>query len=446
MRAPSKSSATEGHDPNSHDAGRMRFLSVVWRLTGANSLIVILALATSPILARALGPSGRGELAAIFTLITLAPWISDLGLTAFLTRERARGEPSGLLLGSAMPLALSASLIGVLAAVPLAHLMGQSRPTVVLFIELGLFTLPFSVFAQTLYGLLVGEERWRIIVWAKVLGTAVPAAAIVVLSLLGHLTVENVAIVYLISNFIALAPFLIALRHSIPWRWRWGTTRRAFSFGVKSWLTTIAVTTNARVDQLIMAGVVSSRELGLYALAVTLAGASGSLIGAVSNALFPRIAGGEAALGARACRISTTGVTVLGVGIAISAPVFVPAVFGSDFSAAVPILLVLLAASISSVAGQILTTIVTARAQGVGLAITIPGLLVLLPSAGAMGAAWISLASYTATTAIVLVAAVRLLELPATAFLVPRREDLDWILARFDARRRRRVAEVRSVG
>src|SRR5215217_4054746 len=87
---------------------RVRFTSVVWRLTGANALITVLALVTSPLLARTLGPDGRGELAAIFTVPSLAPWISDLGLSAYLARERARSEPRGLLLGSVMPVAIAA--------------------------------------------------------------------------------------------------------------------------------------------------------------------------------------------------------------------------------------------------------------------------------------------------------------------------------------------------
>jgi O-antigen/teichoic acid export membrane protein len=428
---------------------RMRFVSVVWRLTSANALIAVLALVTSPILARALGPSGRGELAAIFTVLTLAPWITDLGLTAYLTRERARGEDAGLLLGSVMPLAVAGSVIGVAAAIPVAHLLGQGREDVIFFLEIGLLTLPVGVFIGTLYGLLVGEERWRVIVGARVLNAALPAAAIVGLSLVGAVTVPHVAIAYLVTTIVGNAPYLLALRRSRPWKFRRKVSVEALAFGVKSWLATVAITANARLDQLFMAGLVSSTQLGLYALAVTLSSVSSSLVGAVSNAVFPRIALGEAQLGARACRLSMAMVLVFNLLIGASSPFLVPVVFGADFSGAVPMLLILLVASVCAVGVQILTSIVTAggdpaataRAQGVGLAITIPGLVFLLPSFGGIGAAWISLASYTASLIIVLRAAVALFDLPFHRFLLPHRSDWTWLRGRLASIRARRAGD-----
>jgi len=417
----------------------MRFASVVWRLTGANALLAVLAVITSPILAHALGPAGRGELAAIFTVLTLAPWISDLGLTAYLARERAQGRDASLLLGSVIPVAFAASLVGVATAIPIAHLLGRGRADVTYFVSLGLFILPVSVFIQTLYGLVLGEERWRIIVWVRVLSAALPAAAIVGLSLADSVTVSNVSIAYLSTGILSNIPLLIALSGSLPWRFRWSVTVSSVLFGLKSWIGTIANTANARLDQLLMAGLVSSTQLGLYALAVTLSSISSSLVAAVANALFPRIAGGEYELGARACRMAIAMVSILSVLIASCSPILVPIVFGEAFSGAVPMLLILLGAGVCFVAVQILNSTVTAggdpasaaRAQATGLAITIPGLILVLPTYGGVGAAWISLASYLATLTIVLRAAVRLFKLPAHAFLIVRRSDITWLRTRF---------------
>jgi O-antigen/teichoic acid export membrane protein len=422
---------------------RMRFASVVWRLTGANALLAVLAVVTSPILAHALGPGGRGELAAIFTVLTLAPWISDLGLTAYLARERALGRDVSLLLGSVIPVAMAASLVGVAAAIPVAHLLGRGRADVTFFVALGLFLLPLSVFIQTLYGLVLGEERWRIVVWVRVLSAALPAVAIVALSLAGSVTVSHVSIAYLAAGILGNIPLLIALHGSRPWRFQWSVSVSSLIFGLKSWIGTVANTANARLDQLLMAGLVSSTQLGLYALAVTLSTISSSLITAVANALFPRIAGGEFRLGAQACRIAITLVLVLSLLIAACSPTLIPIVFGQAFSGAVPMLIILLGASVCFVAVQILSSTVTAggdpasvaRAQAVGLAITIPGLIIFLPGYGGVGAAWISLVSYLATLAVVLRAAVRLFELPVHTFLIVRRSDITWLRTRLARRR-----------
>lgn len=62
---------------------------------------------SGPLLARALVPEGRGDLAAILLPITLAPVLFGLGLGTFVTRETARGRPLSVLLGSVGPLIIN---------------------------------------------------------------------------------------------------------------------------------------------------------------------------------------------------------------------------------------------------------------------------------------------------------------------------------------------------
>jgi O-antigen/teichoic acid export membrane protein len=419
-------------------------VAVVARLTGVNVLVVLVAFVTSPILARALGPAGRGELAAIFAVLTVAPWIAELGVTAYLATAHAkRSHRLGVLLGSSMPIILGASLVGVALAVPIAHLLGQGRHDVITFVEIGLYLLPVAVFTQSLYGVVVGEERWGVVILSRLLSTGIAAVGIVVLSLVGELTVANAAIAYLVSALASGLPFLVGLRGSRPWRFERAVASEGLAFGVRSWLSTIASNGNARLDQLMMAALVDSTQLGLYALAVTLATASGGLIAAVANALLPRVAAGEAMLAARACRITMVLVAALGAAIAIVSPFAVPLVFGSDFRGTVPMLVVLLGASVFFVPGQVLGSAVlaagdpgaTARSQVVGLVITVPALIVLLPSTGGMGAAVISLVSYAVSFAIILAAATRNFGLPWRTFVLPTRADLAWLRERLRRRR-----------
>ena len=432
MSASSLSPGPESYEKDLQ--ARLPFASVVWRLTGANALLTILAFVTSPILARSLGPAGRGELAAITTVLLLAPWISDLGLSAYLARERARSQPRGELLGSVIPIALAASLVGAAAAVPIGNLLGQGRETVERFVEITLLMLPLTVFVQTLYGLVLGEQRWRTIVLIRVLAAAIPALAIVGLALADTLTVESAAVAYIIATLVANVPLLVGLQGSRPWRFRRSVSKSALAFGLKSWVNTIAHTSNARLDQLLMAALVSSRQLGLYTLAVTISTVSSSLMTAVSNALFPRVAEGEAELAARATRVATTMVLVLNLLIGVTSPFLVPLVFGESFAGSVPMLAILLGASVVQVAGLVLCSTLTAagdpasaaRSQVIGLAITIPALLILLPSGGGIAAAWISLVAYFVSLTIALISAVRLFELPMHSFLFPKTSDMSW--------------------
>ncbi len=413
-----------------------RLGAVVSRLTGVSLLNVVFAFITSPILARALGPAGRGEVAAIFAVLGIAPWVSELGVAAFLARERARRSCSfGVLVGSSVPITLVASLVGVAFAVPLAHLLGRGRPVVVDFIEIGLFALPLSASVQMLSGIAMGDQRWWLIMLPKLLSSGGTTIAIVTLWLCGALTVTSVAVTYLVAGLVANIPLLLVLRGSWPWHFVGPVARRGIAFGARSWLSTLASTGNSYLDQVLMAGLVSSRQLGLYSLAVTVSTGSGSLVSATAAAVFPRVAAGDSELAARACRVTLLLVVVPSALFAASSPILVPFVWGHAFAGAVPMVVVLLGASLFYVPGQVLGSALvaagnpsaTARGQLVGLVITVPALVVVLPLAGGIGASWVSLAAYAATFAVILRAAAQEFGLPYGKLLMVTPTDLRWL-------------------
>lgn len=428
-----------GHASTESPLRRPRFATVVGRLAGVNGLIYLFAFVTSPILARTLHPSGRGEVAAVFAVVGLAPLLADLGLYMYVAREQARGvRARGEVLGSVLPIGIATSLVGVLLAVPIAHLLGQGRREVVFFIEIGLWMLPLNVFLQTLYGALLGGERWNALLAARVLSSAGPALAIIGLRLAGHLTVATACVTYIVAGLIANIPFLVGLRGTRPWRFHRSIAREGLAFGSKSWLSQVATQGNLRLDQLLMAAAVSSRQLGFYALAVTLATLSNALIQAVSNALLPRVAIGQRMLAARACRVTTAMVVVYGVVLALCGPILVPLVFGSAWRPAVPMLIVLLGANVFLAPGQLLGAAViaagdpsaSARSQTVGLVITVVGLIILLPIAAGLGAAVVSLLAYAASFVVVLGAARRHFGVRTREFLILNPSDIQWFRSR----------------
>ncbi len=429
-----------------------RFDAVVARLTVVNLLPTVMATITSPILARALGPAGRGQVAAIFAILTLSPWIAEAGVSAFLSRERARrSHPLGVLIGSTLIITLAGALAGVILAVPIAHLVGHGRHAVVEFLEIGLFVLPATVFAQTFYGICVADQDWGAVMAARLLNSAGPTVTIVVLSLIGRLTVDTAAAAYLVWGLVASLPFLRALRGSRPWRFQASIARQGLGFGVRSWLSTMASTGNLQLDQVLMAGLVSSRQLGLYSLAATLAGASAALMTAVSNAIVHRSATGDAELVARASRMTMLIVLVLAIVISVVSPVVVPFVFGDPFRPMIPMLIILLAASVVYMPAQVLGAALiaggnpsaAARGQLAGLILTVPALVIVLPFAGGVGAACVSLAAYSLTFVIMLVASARTFRQRYRALTLVNGDDLDWLRARVAGMVRIRAGQIR---
>ncbi|HEY5344150.1 MAG TPA: polysaccharide biosynthesis C-terminal domain-containing protein, partial [Solirubrobacteraceae bacterium] len=123
-----------------------------------------------------------------------------------------------------------------------------------------------------------------------------------------------------------------------------------------------------------------------------------------------RMAGGDQRLTPQVSRIAVLLVAVSCVAIAAIAPVAVPLVYGAGFSAAVPMLLILLLNPIPGTVVAVLSSALTGsgrpgatlKPQAVGLLIGAPLLVVLLPRFGGLGAAGITVLSSCITASLLL--------------------------------------------
>ncbi|MEJ7787114.1 MAG: oligosaccharide flippase family protein [Solirubrobacteraceae bacterium] len=419
---------------------------MVSRLTSVNVASLALGLVTGPIIARVLGAEGRGELAAITAVLAMAPWLLDFGLSLWLARERALGGRRSELLGAALLPALACSLTGVAAAIPLSHALGADRAVVVTFLQIGLFLMPVNVLLQALGGLALGESRWPLVAAARIIANVLPAVVIIALAAAGHLTVATAAAASMCGTVLSGLVFLPVVRGMDKLVFSVQRAGSAVAFGAKSWLSTIALAGNFRLDQILMAGLVTSRELGLYAVAVTIATLTGTLFGAVSSAVFPRVAQGDGALVARSCRVTVLIVGVTGVGLAAVSPTLIPFVFGEQFRGAVPMVLILLVASVPGAPASVLSSALNAannpgaamRAELVALALTVPALIILLPDLGGRGAALVSLGAYAIKLVLQVNAGCRTFDFPASSFLVPNWDDIVWLKRQWGGRSRSR--------
>ncbi len=414
------------------------FGGVVARLTGVNGVLVLLALITGPVQARVLGPDGRGELAAIITVLVLAPVILDFGLADFVTRERARRGPSGRVLGTAIPLALAFSLIGVAVAWPLGELIGQGRDVVEGFVRLSLLMMPVFVFGWMVIGVARGAQRFEVIRRWQLIGAGGSGVGILGLAAVRELTVSSAVIATMAMNTTALAVSLPVLRGAGPWRLDRRIVRPALAFGARSWLAALSAVGNHRLDQAALAVVVSSAELGHYAVAASLTAIASGFVGAVMTAMLPRVAQEGGAAVPRIVRVS---VLILAVSLALLtavSPMAVPLLFGSEFDEAIPLVAILAVATllmgVSAVIGSALQGVGRpqdfARPQILGLVITIAGLALMLGPLEAIGAAVVSCVAYAVVLAGTVRAATRAFATTSTMLLLPRRDDVRWLVTR----------------
>jgi O-antigen/teichoic acid export membrane protein len=404
------------------------------RLTVANALAGAAGLITGPLLARALGASGRGDLAAILVPFSLAPSVLSLGIPAYAYRELPRGRPVDEIIGSLGLPVLALGIAGALAAVPVADALAGGRGTVRLFLVIGFLSMPIVTVAGLVASSLGALERWRRVVATRLIPFVVAFAAIIVLYAVGRLTVATAAAATLLGALLSLLPGLSLLTERGRPVFRLAVAREGVGFGLKSWVGGLAMIANARLDQLLMITVVAPRELGLYAVATTLAGASTLATGALAPPLMTRMAAGQTYLLPQALRITLAATVALNVTLGLATPVLLPALFGPEFHDAVAMAIVLLAANVSFAGASILSAalqadgapLIPSLGEGIALVVTVAGLAALLGPLGGLGAAIVSLAAYSASFVFQLIMARRRIDAPLTAYLLPSRVDLRW--------------------
>lgn len=375
---------------------------------GVTFAIQGLTLVTGILLARELGPEGRGALAAVVLWPSLLAIIGSLGLSDALTFSAARREADrGALVGTAIGLALvqSAVLVGigfVLEPIVL-HRYDQSTITSA---YLMLAFIPLSMAALCLMGALNGQGRMVDYHLLRGLVFLLTLLAVAAQAATDELTVRGGVLAYVVANALTFGvAYVRAAQRRPPLRFERPLARRLLAFGVRSHASNVTVVLNARLDQLLVSLFLAPRLLGLYTVAATLSLAV-SLVGAslapVALATIP----GESSLAVRrqrACALTSTTV-ILSVAIVVPLLLILPQAielaFGQPFRPAADAGRILLLAgavmSLNRTLGGVLKGIGrpldAGLAELVALATTMASLAILLPLFDLPGAAGASLA------------------------------------------------------
>jgi len=199
----------------------------------------------------------------------------------------------------------------------------------------------------------------------------------------------------------------------VRWAWEPALWREIRAYGARVYVGGLAAQATLRLDQMLMSAMGLVAPLGIYAVAVAVASGVGPVFAALAVVVLHRAT--------RAAKDETpareigrvlelallVGLPVVFAGIAL-APSVVPFVFGEPYRPSVLPAQVLLVAAffqgMNAILGNALRAIGrpgrSSIAEGVGCAVTVALLLVLLPRYGALGAATASLAAYALVTLI----------------------------------------------
>jgi O-antigen/teichoic acid export membrane protein len=188
-----------------------------------------------------------------------------------------------------------------------------------------------------------------------------------------------------------------------------------------------------------------ARELGLYAVAVNLSTMTNLLAGQVGTVVAPRIAAGDRAVLSRAVRLSFLVTGLTGAIVTLASAVLVGPVFGSEFEPIRPMVALLAASATAAAGGTVLSRAfaaigrpgVASLSEFVALAVTVPGLALLLRPLGGLGAALVSALAAIAASALLIALARGEFRSRAVDYLIVRPDDVRVAVSRLGGRMRR---------
>ena len=362
------------------------------------------------VVARALGPSGRGEYAAITAWFGISCMVGQMGLPAALCFYVAKDPKRARdYVATSRTMMLATGMLTLIAGLLLAPVLSRGSPGVAegYRIAFGTSIVTYVGIAYT-YSLQPGHiMRWNIV---RAIQPVLSLLILCALWPLGLITLNGALVVIAATLALQLGwGYWYCRRDSLaPGHARISLVRPLAAYGVAQIAALTPATLNAQLDQLVLSQTVASADLGRYAVAVSLASLPIPLVAAIGNVAFPRLAAQRGVTTAtrklqdHAVLASAGIATAMLVPLALVAYWLVPFLFGAGYRAAVPLLWILTPGAIFLACGQVTGDLLRGRnhpsvvawSQGLAAVFTVVLLLVLLPVVGVYGAAIASTAAY----------------------------------------------------
>jgi O-antigen/teichoic acid export membrane protein len=380
--------------------------------------ILVTNMITGIIVARSLGPAGRGELAAILILMQTGSWIFSLGGIEAIAFHQARHPQHGArLMGSWLSLIVPLSILAIIAGELLLPTMFSAQTSEALHLAQLYMPLVFIPLTGIVFsGILLGDRNFVAFNTTRLITPALAAIGYVILWPLGLLTVEAALVVNAIALLAAAiyAGVVCFKRHSLgpPQRW---LLRKTIAYGAQSHGGSLAGFINARLDILIIPAFLVAAEVGLYSVATNVASIVATLTGTIAIFALP-VATAESRHSARVVIRTMHAVFLIGSAFAVTliiiAPLALRIFYGPEFVDAAPTLRILLPGEVLSATATVLisgllaanrpllTTMITLPAA----IVTVLGLLLFLGEGGIDTAALITTIAYSILFVLALIA------------------------------------------
>jgi O-antigen/teichoic acid export membrane protein len=391
---------------------------MVARTAGFNMASTVAAGLGGVLLARTVGPTVRGEYAAITAWFGIALMVGGMGQPAalcfYVSRDPLRAREY---VATSRAMMLTTGGLALTAGVLIAPVLSRGNPDMALGYRIA-FSASVMAFVGASYTFSLQARdlrRWNVV---RVSQPVLSVVAMGVLWSLRLLTLSTALIGLAATMMLQLgwAYRCCRLTGLAPGRATARLVRPLAAYGVAQIAALTPAAVNAHLDLLVLSQTVASADLGRYAIAVSLTLLPIPLVAAIGNVAFPRLASRRVVTEAtrRLQLLAVLGSAAVAAGmlvpLALVAYWLVPLVFGAGYRGAVPLLWILTPGAVFLACGQVVGDLLRGRnhpdvvawAEGLAAVFTVALLIALLPVVGVSAAAIASTVAYGIALAMML--------------------------------------------
>ena len=376
------------------------------------AISAVIGLVTSIMVARLLGPEGRGILALAILLPTLIYTLTNFGITPATTYYLALNhDDASMILGNTMIISFLVSLISLGFGNAAAIIFHASffHSVSYIYLLVALLIIPPNVILQNLQGILLGAQKFSL----YNITTLIQTLLLLLLTTLFLLVFRMGVYGAIWANIFALSASCVII---MLWVWSilgkpiWllnkAYLKKALIYGLQAHLSNVLAFLNYRVDMFIINFFLNPTEVGLYAIGVAIVEQIWMISQAASTVLFPMVSQNEKGVRDLTPIVSRS-ILVLNTLMAsilfILSKVIILVLYGRAYLSAVSTIQALFIGVIALGTGRILANDIAGRGKPVlNTYINIVSVIVnvilnilWIPAYGIVGAAWASTVSYS---------------------------------------------------
>jgi len=412
-------------------------------------MLFLLGAATSIIVARSLGPEGKGIVTVAFMLPILIARLGSFSIgSANVYLLGKRREQAQYIFSHSIFLSFFLCLIYfglfLLFFNPLKGLFFRDIDNQ--FVFFGFLLLPLILVLDYLnHGILRGLHKFKQFNFTLIIRQSSYFMVLVLLLLLADLDVFKVMWATILGAGAAVIYVLVCITKTTCFicNFHPGLLKEAFAFGLKEHLGNTAQQLNIRLDVLILAAYLLPSEIGYYTIAYMLAELVWYIPDSIGLVLFPQVSSGDREVSgvqtARINRLALLLIIVVCSFLGLIGKVIISVIYGKAFLPAYPAMLFLLPGIAGLTVAKVLSKyisgigkpLLTSTGSILGLILNIPLLILLVPRLGIIGASIASSVAYIAYAVYIIPVFIKKSGVSLRDTLVMNKDDITDILGHF---------------